>query len=364
MNKSCYLTIFNKLFIAFILFAFVSCNRKHTIAQRGFYYWKSEGYQLQDSETNYLRELQVQKLYVKLFEVSYDNIMGPVPTAKSDFRYYEYSDSEVVLNKVQIIPTIYIKNEIFSKSSLTELDTLASNILFLTDKRYGQQIRGGGYMEPAHTIDYTEIQIDCDWTPSTKEKYFYLLTTLKKQSHKTISCTLRLYPYKYPDKMGVPPVDKATLMCYNLINPLQNDNKNSILDLTELKSYLTVDKKYPLHLDIVLPIYSWMQWYQNGQFQKLIYNDNMAIATVLEPTGPLWYKVTKDTTFNNIYLRVGDKIKYEKITPGELDAAIDLIKKSVQLDDSTTISFFHLDENNLNQFSHETLNNFYTDFSK
>ena len=69
-------------------------------------------------------------------------------------------------------------------------------------------------------ISCQEIQIDCDWTKSTKDKYFYLLKKIKELSKKEISCTLRLYPYKYPEIMGVPPVDKAMLMCYNLIKPL------------------------------------------------------------------------------------------------------------------------------------------------
>ena len=119
-------------------------------------------------------------------------------------------------------------------------------------------------------FDFNEIQIDCDWTKYSKEKYFYLLKKIKELSDKKLSCTLRLYPYKYPDIMGVPPVDKATLMCYNLIKPLSQQNKNSILDIEELKKYLNEKKSSPLHLDIVLPTFYWTQLYQNNQFVQLL----------------------------------------------------------------------------------------------
>ncbi|MBK7469002.1 MAG: hypothetical protein IPJ43_20660 [Saprospiraceae bacterium] len=64
-----------------------------------------------------------------------------------------------------------------------------------------------------------------------ERKLFLFPTKLKSISDKEISATLRLYPYKYTDNMGVPPVDKVMLMCYNLLNPLENLKQNSILDL-------------------------------------------------------------------------------------------------------------------------------------
>jgi len=163
--------------------------------------------------------------------------------------------------------------------------------------------------------------------------------------------------------MGVPPVDKAMLMCYNLINPLENEDKNSILDLNEFRSYLSRNEKYPIHLDIALPIYSWMQCYQNNHFSGMIYHDNASILKQLAPIKPLWYLVRKDTLINDLYLRVGDKIKYEDISEEKLEKAIDLIKKNVQLDSTTTVSFFHLEETNLKQISYAALDSLYAHFN-
>ena len=68
------------------------------------------------------------------------------------------------LDSVTIVPTIFIKNEIFKFNDEKSLDLLADNIVFLTEK----------YIQEAPIRNSDEIQIDCDWTKSTKEKYFNL----------------------------------------------------------------------------------------------------------------------------------------------------------------------------------------------
>ena len=170
-----------------------------------------------------------------------------------------------------------------------------------------------------------------------------------------------MYPYKYPDLMGIPPVDKVTLMCYNLNNPLENENKNSILDVEELKKYLTTKKIYPLHLDIVLPINSWMLCFQNNQFAGILRNQD-AVKEIAEPIKPLWYRITKDTVINDIFLRVGDKIKYEDVSIGQLKEVARLLKTKFNFTGTTTISFFHLDKTSLNKYSNETLDYLYNSF--
>ena len=242
----------------------------------------------------------------------------------------------------------------FTNTKQEDVNSLADNILFLIAKRYKEQ----GKQDSV----FREIQIDCDWTASTKEKYFALLKYLKTLTGKTISCTLRMYPYKYPDVMGVPPVDKATLMCYNLNNPLENENKNSILDVDEIQKYLNTKKVYPLHLDIVLPLNSWMLCFQNNQFVGMLHNQD-DINLIAEPIKPLWYRVTKDTIISNIFIRVGDKIKYEDVSEDQLKKVIALLKTKLNLGATTTISFFHLDKTSLKKYSNETVDSLYNSFN-
>jgi len=340
------------LFLSLVLFL-ISCENKVESVEKAFYYWKSDSYSLSEKEKDILKNQDIKKLYVKFFEVDYSEAMGNLPVSKTSYSYYTCCDGEKA--GYEVIPAVYIKNIVFQKSSEKELDQLADNVNYLVDK-YAQ--------EKMDSLQVSEIQIDCDWTESTKNNYFYFLKKLKPLSKKQISATLRLYPYKYPDKMGVPPVDKVTLMCYNLINPLEDKSKNSILDLKELESYLDGTQKYPLHLDIALPVYSWMQIYQNNRFTGIIYNGNQ-LKKSLKSVKPMWYEVTKDTAMDyQTYLRIGDKIKYEEITTDKINQAIELIKKHVKFDKNITVTLFHLDENQLKNYTDEEISSFYSRFAK
>lgn len=342
-----------KILLLFAAIALYSCSGDNKAIQvkRAFYCWKSNTDHISHKEDSLIRDVGVKKLYIKFFEVERSDISGNIPVAKT--RMYDYDEYDI--DSVSVIPTVYLDNKIFIQSSREELDTLVNNVSFLTvkySKRFGKAISG-------------EWQMDCDWTLKSRDNYFYFLRQLKKISGKQISCTLRLYPYKYPEKMGVPPVDKAMLMCYNLVNPLENEDMNSILDEDELKLYLDKKRKYPLHLDVALPVFSWMQLYQNNRFKGIIYPGNQEyILSKLQKIKPLWYEFIEDEYVDGTYVRAGDRIKYESISAEKLNNAISIIKEHVKLDDNTTIALFHLDEQQLKTFSHEKLSGFYSAFSE
>lgn len=340
------------IFLLLALSAVVaSCSNKAEHVEKAFYYWKSNEWGLTEAEDSAVKKINPEKLYVKFFEVARDEMMGNIPVAKSQvFSYpkFEYDG-------ITAIPTVYINNNVFINSSASEIDSLAINVNFLISKYYRERYSGD---KPK------EIQMDCDWTPKSRDNYFKFLRKLKKAANTTLSCTLRLYPYKYPEKMGVPPVDKVMLMCYNLVNPLQNEDTNSILDTEELSKYLNKKREYPLHTDIALPIFSWMQVYQNKRFKGLLYPDATSVKKILKPVRPLWYEVTKDTVINDHYLRTGDLVKYEEITSQKIKMAIKIIKENVALDKTITVALYHLDEKELNKFYYETLTGFYSSFSE
>lgn len=341
------------LLLGMVTLLFFSCTKENKVhkVERAFYYWKS------DNSINYVESKlmlsQVNKVYVKFFEVDYSEAMGNYPYDKLE----SYNTILETNDKISIIPTVFIKNEIFKYNTTKDLDELADNIVFLIDKRCGEKLKS--------TAVANEIQIDCDWTKSTKEKYFYLLKKIKEVSKKQISCTLRLYPYKYRQAMGVPPVDKATLMCYNLVKPLTKSDKNSILDIDELKSYLDKKRSYPLHLDVALPVYSWSQLYQNNHFQKLVNVASSDLSGFTRKIKPMWYEVTKDTSLHwDDYYRVADQIKCEEVSSETINEAITIIKNNVELDEDITVSLFDLDESVFTKYSHEEISRFYDTFTK
>ncbi len=347
-----------------------ACKKTPVEIERGFYYWKSDPYSLSDNEEIYLHENKIQKLYVKMFEIDTDPVLGAVPVSKSSLHIwyngktdltrwnndskYNFSTIGQTMNDLEIIPTIFIRNKILLTASKGSLDTLADNINYLITKKYGEHF--------TKRNSFSEIQLDCDWTEKTRDNYFYLLKKLKATSAKNISCTLRLYPYKYRSKMGIPPVDRAVLMCYNLLNPLTNEDKNSILSAEEFKKYLAGSGKYPVHLDFALPVFSWMQAYQNNQFQGIIYPKPNEIKSNLKPIKKLWYEVTNDWETGNLYLRAGDKVKLEDVSATTIKETISLLKKYAVTGKKHSVIFFHLDQNNLTRFNNETINSFFTDF--
>lgn len=334
-----------------IIITLASCGHKIEKVERAFYFWKSDEWSLSDKENLVCDSLNLQQLYIKFFEVDYNAELGSFPISKTRLSSWQIRE----LNLKSVVPTVYFRNAVFLKSSKEDLDLLADNVNFLINKYQTTEFR-------EETI--TELQMDCDWTPKSKDNYFYFLQKLKTISGKQISTTLRLYPYKYSKKMGVPPVDKVMLMCYNLLNPLENPGKNSILDLSELESYLKDVRTYPKHLDIALPIYSWAQVYHNERFSAILYSDTKQLMSVLTQDKPLWYTVTQDTVINNTYLRVGDKIKYEEIDYAKLKPVIAMLKRYIDFDKNTTVALFHLDETQLNNFTNEELSAIYTDFSE
>ena len=341
------------LLLGMVSLFFFSCTEdtKMQKVERAFYYWKSSYFE--SGENTALKLYRTDKLYLKYFEIDYSEAMGNYPLDKTQIGEYKRER----FDSLSIVPTIFIKNEIFQYNKEGDLDKLADNIVFLVDKYNEEKFD--------NNLVANEIQIDCDWTKSTKEKYFYLLKKIKQLSKRNISCTLRLYPYKYPEIMGTPPVDKAMLMCYNLVKPLSSTNKNSILDLKELDSYLNLKKDYDLPLDVALPIYSWTHWYQNNHFSGLLTLGSKEIKTFAKPIKSLWYEVTKDTTLNNeTYFRKGDQLKCEEINATLINDAISIIKKNVALKDGCTISLFHLDQHTLNQYTNEEVNGFYTAFTE
>lgn len=313
---------------------------------RAFYIWESSKEQLTDFELKSLKKLKVRKIYLKFFEVEKNEVQGIHPTAKSEFYSSNFSDS------IEIIPTVYVRNEVFKNTKNAELDEFADNLLFLIKKRFPER--------PNQDKSFHEIQIDCDWTESTQEKYFYFLKKLKEKSSLILSATLRLYAYKFPDRMGVLPVDKAMLMCYNLLNIHENRDKNSILDLQELEKYLDGASAYPLPLDLALPIYSAMHVYQNKVYQSSLHKNDCDITGDLKKRNNLWYSVNKDIVKSTVYLRVGDQVKYEKITPELLKKALKMIHAYVELPKEYTLSFFQLNEYDLKQIGNEKMDSFYT----
>ncbi len=301
-----------------ILF-FASCSRqKNTKTEHSFYYWQTSFADTANVEA-YLKKENINHFYIRFFDVDWDdNLYMPVPVAEiTGFK------NMTPFLKSHFTPVIFITNRCFQRMDDNWCDSVAhkikNKITFITNR-----IRENSGSD----IQIDEIQIDCDWTDLTQKKYFSFLRTFKNlYPGKIISATVRLYPYKYYRKTGVPPVDRGLLMCYNLTDIKDGDNVNSIFKLNNLKQYL-VSEKYPLPLDIALPVFGWYAWFSEGKFKGIIYPDEKDSLTADKrffSQKENNFLLIGDTVIGNNYLREGDVLRLEYPDKTELEQAAKLL---------------------------------------
>lgn len=207
------IVILISLILVFALIVF-SYNKTQTKdIQISFYSWENS---FEEQNIN-------EKLYIKVLDVNFSTKL-------------ELLKTNIKETPKNFIPVIYITNE-----TMKNVDySLVSKAILETLKNY----------------KFDEIQIDCDWSLSTRSNYFNLLEDLKEKLNKKISATIRLHQIKYYTKTGIPPVDYGVLMYYNMSNIGDFNTKNSILDNEIAKKYHYNFDVYPLKLKLALPLYS------------------------------------------------------------------------------------------------------------
>lgn len=318
MNKAITLLIF--------LLITIGCNNVETKNEYGFYFWRTK-LSLTNTEQQILDNSSVPNLYTRFFDVTKTNgVFSEVGIITVD---HNLSFSK------NIVPVIFITNETWIGIKPEEIILLANKINTRIKIIQAQNNLTLG----------NEIQIDSDWTETTKKDYFKFLTILKNVSGKEITCTLRLHQVKDKVTMGVPPVNKMYLMCYATSSPITERSKNSILDIGTLKSYLKNINNYPIKLDIALPIYSWGIVTNHVGKKKLINaltNDELLKNPNFTKNTDGNFLVVNDHFFSGMYLNKGFTIKIEEISEKELLESITFIQ--AKIDYPFHIIYYHLDD--------------------
>lgn len=303
-----------------------SCSKNDINNDYGFYHWRSK-LNLTKNEKQTLDKSKVPNLYTRFFDV-----------VKQNNKFLEVGvisiDRDLSINK-KIVPVIFITNETWFDIKPNEIEFLATKINDHINK-----------IKSNHKLNLeNEIQIDSDWTTSTKADYFKFLQTLKKVSKKNVTCTLRLHQVKDKLQTGIPPVEKMYLMCYATSSPLENQVQNSILDVKTLKSYLKNLNEYPVKLDVALPIYSWGIITNHVGKKKLI---NALTAEELMQNKNFKmidennFEVLKDDFYFGMYLNIGFKIKIEEIPEKDILESINFINEKLEY--KPLLIYYHLDE--------------------
>lgn len=319
-----------RFFVGLVFLLLISCgkNEKPVVA---FYYWKTI-FKLSETEKEVLRDNNVTKLYIRYFDIGlYPETKEPIPI--SPIRFQEN------INSFNVVPVVFIQNKVMSLPNL-DIDDLAQKTVHLVEE-----------MNTKNKISCQEIQIDCDWTLKSKDNYLKFIEQFKKLSKKKLSATIRLHQVKYFKKTKIPNVDSGVLMYYNM-GTIAPDAENSIYSQKIAGKYLKSLKKYPLHLDFALPIYSWAIHIRNqkviGLRSKINANELKNDAN-FEKVDALFFKVKKSNYKNGIFYEENDLLKIEAIS------SEDLKEMAEELDDNVVqrpreIIFYDLDEFNIKNY--------------
>jgi hypothetical protein len=341
--------VFIMFFLADMLFNSSCKQHPERSTNRAFYYWKSI-YTLSDFEKNSLSKLHINSLYIKLFDVIWnDKTKSALPAAQIQFRDTSYK-------LFNVTPVVFITNETLANIESGSMTGLTNKICRLLVNITHQNSLN----------DPNEIQFDCDWTVSTKEKYFHLLKLARFQLDQLgfqsarISATIRLYQCKYYLKTGIPPVDKGMLMCYNMGNLKNPESKNSILESDELKKYISSLTNYPLQLDVAFPLFDWKVLFRNGIYTGLI---KELPDSVLQHTSSIninsnWYTFLKDTIINNYPFKKSDMLRGEQSKYDEIIESGKLIGSNLKTQKLNVI-LYHLDSLTLSKYTLNEMENMF-----
>ncbi|RFS16429.1 hypothetical protein [Emticicia sp. C21] len=335
-----------RFYLLFLIILLQSCGSDSPPKNvtKAFYYWKSI-FQLSSQERKTLDSCGVNKLYIKAFDIDW-NFATNKPVLKAPVIF-----QDSIPQNLALVPVIFITNQTLKQISDTYLDDFANYVQ--------SQLKHVWSVRP-----YIEIQFDCDWTISTRTKYFKFLDLYRKHCHgKTLSATIRLHQIKFAHKTGIPPVDRGMLMFYNMSDWKKPKIKNSIYDLDAASQYTATLSKYPLDLDIVFPLFRWAVIYRGNRFMTVINklgSETLNRQEFLKKEGNKYY-VQKDVQAFGISLRRGDMIRAEDVDYEELLKGSRALSKQISTQ-KLTFAFYYLDRNIVSNYTHEQLHQIFLSF--
>ncbi|MEN2415756.1 hypothetical protein [Flavobacterium mesophilum] len=285
-----------------------------------------------ETEKEVLKDNNVHKLYIRYFDI------GLHPEKKIPFPISPIHFEENI-QRFEVVPVVFIQNKVMLEPNL-DVEDLAKKTIHLIDE-----------ISSKNKITCAQIQIDCDWTLKSKEHYLEFIEQIKKLSQKKLSATIRLHQVKYFKKTKIPNVDSGVLMFYNM-GSIAPDSLNSIYSKEISKKYLKSLKRYPLHLDYALPIYSWAIHIRDKKVLGLRSKLNFTALEKdknFQKITPIFFKVRQSNYKNGVYYEENDLLKVEAISPKDLkEMAEDLSNNSME--PPKEIIFYDLDEFNLNNY--------------
>lgn len=322
-------------------------NTKHT-ETNSVYYWRTT-FSPDSAERSFINKHNIGRIYLRMFDVVADrsgdyNDFNTIPNATVRFSYGSFEG----LDSMEFVPTVYITLDAMKAEKGNE-DALAELIV--------QRV--------ANMCSYNEIpnvrelQLDCDWTTSTRQSFYTLCHHVKmcisnKNLPWELSSTIRLHQLAQTP----PPVARGVLMVYNTGSFDNPDSDNSIIDMEDVEPYLKHLRSYPLHLDVAYPTYSWQLLFRGRKFIGLLGRFDTADSTRFEPITDTKVRVLKDMAYNDRVINQGDIIRTETSPVADILKIKQLIDSKLTGRKHSNI-LYHLSTDNLSKYSSNEIDSIY-----
>lgn len=230
----------------------LSCSKPKPMptTMRSVYYW-STTLNMDSVKTAFMRNNDISRMYIRYFDVVADQSGRAVPNATLKF-------ATDVPQGIDIVPTVFVMPECLRQ----DRSRLASLIV----KRVVQM------NETNDVYNVKEIQIDCDWTQSTRQLYAEFMQAMMRECHSRhlkLSSTIRLHQLAQTP----PPADRGVLMMYNTGDATDIRCHKPILDMHDAAPYLPRLNDYKLKLSTAYPIFAWRILFRGGRFVGFIHHE-------------------------------------------------------------------------------------------
>ena len=282
------------LLIAVSLTAIYYISQPSIPPKISYYHWKNTYRNLPDLQASH----PPHRLYIKFLDIGYRE--------KLQLNLTRFIDQPPA--NVEVVPVVFLDNRALRESS-------------------EQGIREH-ILKAIPPQQYQNLQIDCDWSERTREKYFSLLRTLH-EDYTTLSATLRLHQVKYATQTGVPPVNHGVLMYYNMSEIRDIGTRNYVLDHAIGKQYLQNFQQYPLPMELALPLYQQVRVIRQQRLALLLPHGELQ-SDKLKVLSEGAFEVIKAHYWQGEYLYAGDQLVIDEVTIEQLQEASRDLARHIQ----------------------------------
>lgn len=233
-----------------IMSLFSCCTGSDVPTVRSVYYW-STTMDMDSVKTAFLKGHGISRMYVRFFDVVRDADGHSVPNATLQF-------ITRVPDSVGVVPVVFVAPECMNGDRAA----LARRIV-------------GRVCRMCSTNDIAgvkELQIDCDWTVSTRRQYTDFMRLMLAECHSRglrLSSTVRLHQLA----QSPPPADRGVLMVYNTGDVADLRCRKPILDLNDAAPYLGCLRDYQLPLSAAYPVFRWRVLWRGRHFVGIMHYD-------------------------------------------------------------------------------------------